>query len=228
MKTTSQATVFIAILLLGLGCESPNTVVDKRFPDPAVIVGKIINWTWADSMTIQASVIPRPSLIPDVIASGRVNPDGSFSMTLPDPPLAAQLGWGFAHSTVSDTSAQFVLLFDLGLSGPSRSATHSVRNANMDRSPFNTPGYFTVLMVFANRAVLVSGADTIIHRKALAPQMTHSHSSRHCNAPKDGIVLWHSKFKNENTCLLSRGNLRTYGARTGTSINSCNLTSGSS
>jgi hypothetical protein len=162
MKTTSQATVFIAILLLGLGCESPNTVVDNRFPDPSVIVGKIMNWTSADSMTIQASVIPRPSLIPDVIASGRVNPDGSFSLTLPDPPLAAQLGWGFPYSTMSDTSAQFVLLFDLGLSGPSRSATHSVRNANMDRSPFNTPGYFTVLMVFANRAVLVSGADTII------------------------------------------------------------------
>ena len=93
MKTTSV--IALVGVVLWLGCESPNTVVDRGIPHPSVIVGRIMQWTFADSMTIHATTIPRPSLIPDVIASGGVNADGSFSLTLSDPPLAAQLGWGF-------------------------------------------------------------------------------------------------------------------------------------
>lgn len=173
MKTTSQATVFIAILLLGLGCESPNTVVDNRFPDPAVIVGKIMSWHFADSMTIHATATLRPSLTQEVIASGRVSADWSFSLSLPDPPLAAQLSWGFRYKTVSDTSARFLFLFALGLSGPSRAQAYSVRNANMETLAFTTPGYFTSYLIFADRGVSVSGADTIISLQGIgAPDDT--------------------------------------------------------
>ncbi len=161
-KLISDVVLVGGLLACALSCQTPNTVVENASPDPSTIRGVIMDWALGDSMTIMATAIHATTLIHETIASGRVSSDGSFALDLPEPPVAAQVRWPYPHDMVTDTSARFMDMYFLELSGPSRWQTYWAYNASMPTELPGIPGYFDSFPVYADRPASVTGADSIL------------------------------------------------------------------
>ncbi len=167
MKSFPIVLASMVALSGGTHCNSPNEVVVPAIPDAAIIQGKIIAWSFADTMSIQATATLVPAYTSDVFASTKVNADGTFLLVLPEPPIAAQLPWGYRKDFVSDTAARFVVVWFLEIAGPSRSERHWAYNANMSSSGQDLAEYFDTFPAFARGSASATGTDTLILRQTL-------------------------------------------------------------
>jgi hypothetical protein len=158
--------VVVALVVI-LSCEKSEVVSPIMSVPASEITGTVVGWQMGDSMAISATapVVGPGTLF--ILARGSVHSDGTFSLSLQQPPPTTLLPVAGVHDTISDTTARVLMLNGLELSNPDQSIHYWIMNQYRTSPQASSPSDFTVLYFYSNRQVfwrrteIVSGLGVV-------------------------------------------------------------------
>ena len=168
MSRISISFPIIAVLLGVLSCEKSEVVSPTTSVPASEVSGNIVGWQFGDSMAISANAYIAGPGTPYVLASGSVRSNGTFYLSLPEPPPTTLLAVVGQHDTLSDTTARVLILNGLILTNPDQSIQYWIMNQYKASPQTPSTNDFYTFYFYADRPVqwrrseIISGLGVIL------------------------------------------------------------------
>jgi hypothetical protein len=152
----------ISGLLMFSACEQSEVISPTNSAPPAEIYGSIMNWEFGDTMAIDAT-----AGVSYVFARGSVRHDGTFYLSLPQPPRTILSRPMSPYDTLSDTGATTLFLNGLLLSNPDQTKQYWIINERRASPQTYSPGDFSIVYIYSDRQVwwrrteIIGSSDTV-------------------------------------------------------------------
>jgi hypothetical protein len=153
MSRISISFPIIVVLLGVLSCDKSEVVSPTTSVPASEMSGNIVGWQFGDSMAISANAYIVGPGTPYVLASGSVRSNGTFSLSLPQPPPTTLLAVVGQHDTLSDTTARVLMLNGLVLTNPDQSIQYWVMNQYKASPQTPSTNDFYTFYFYADRPV---------------------------------------------------------------------------
>ncbi len=163
-----RVSIFITVISLALsGCNDSSTNVENL---SAVVSGKIVNLNYSPGLYVVGTVTENDtSHAPHALDSAQISPDGSFNLTVNEPPsnfvVAVTLPNcpGNVHISSNNVGYAGLVLYIDSLG--KHIGTLQRSNISPDSVPPYPVGWFGTTYTFLNMACTITGSDTCVYQQ---------------------------------------------------------------